>query len=154
MRGRVYQINVSPGGVPKRPVAEAEVTVEGIQGDGHNDRSHGGPDRALCLFAREVIERLRAEGHPIGPGITGENLTVEGIDWSRVRPGVRLRIGEVEAEVTQYTTPCKTIRASFRDGAIDRIHPVLYPGESRVYARVLRPGRIRVGDPVELLDSP
>ncbi len=97
-----------------------------------------------------MIERLRAEGHPIGPGTTGENLTVEGIDWSLVRPGVRLRIGEVEVEVTQYTTPCKTIRASFRDGAIDRIHPE----ESRVYARVLQPGRVRVGDPVELLDGP
>jgi len=154
VRGVVYGIQTSSGGVPKRPVAEAVVEREGIVGDGHRDRSHGGPDRALCLFSLEVIERLQQEGHPIAPGTTGENITVLGLEWPWVRPGVHLRIGEVEVEVTQYTTPCKTIRTSFQDGDVNRIHPARFPGNSRVYARVLRTGRIRPADPVEILGAP
>src|SRR3712207_3923787 len=93
--GVVHQINVSNGGVPKLPVPEAAVTVDGVGGDRQRDlRVHGGPFRAVCLFSLEVIERLRAEGHPIAPGTVGENVTVGGLDWTLVRPGVRLRIGE------------------------------------------------------------
>ncbi|MDR5684228.1 MAG: NUDIX domain-containing protein [Armatimonadota bacterium] len=150
--GVVHSIQVSRGGVPKHPVPCASVTFEGIEGDGHHDaRHHGGRERALCLFSLEVIERLRAEGHPISPGSVGENLTVSGLDWSRVVPGTRLRVGEVEIEVTQFTTPCATIRASFREGRYERISPTLHPGDSRVYARVLQPGMVRVGDAVRIL---
>ena len=63
VKGRVVQINVSPGGVPKLPVASARVTLEGLEGDGHRDlEHHGGPERALCLFALEQIRALQAEG--------------------------------------------------------------------------------------------
>jgi len=67
--GTVHQISISQGGVPKRPVPSATVTETGVEGDRHrNPRLHGGPQRAVCLFSLEVIERLRAEGHPIAPG--------------------------------------------------------------------------------------
>ncbi|HEX7241089.1 MAG TPA: MOSC domain-containing protein [Longimicrobiaceae bacterium] len=155
MSAHVHRINVSPGGVPKLPVPEAEVGFLGLAGDKQRDRRfHGGPLRALCLFPLEEIERLRAEGHPIGPGSTGENVTTAGLPWEAVRPGARLALGdEVVVEVTSYTVPCKTIRDSFRDGEFKRISQKLHPGESRVYARVLRTGRIRAGDPVRLLEG-
>ena len=154
--GRIVQISVSPGGVPKLPVEAAEVAELGIVGDGHADAEHhGGPERALCLFSLERIRALQAEGHPIAPGSTGENLTLEGIDWELVVPGARLRLGaHVLAEVTRYTTPCKTIRNSFAGGDFNRIHHAIHPGWSRVYARVLRGGVIRPGDPAELLLPP
>src|ERR687894_986709 len=64
--GRVFRINLSNGGVPKLPVAEARVTANGIVGDRQRyPVFHGGPERAISLFSLEVIERLRAEGHPI-----------------------------------------------------------------------------------------
>ena len=148
-RGVLTHINISPGGVPKRPVPSARVSVAGVEGDGHDDPRHGGPDAAVSLFAAEAIVRVAAEGHPIGPGTTGENLTVAGLDWSLVAPGAHLRIGEVVLEVTRYTTPCKTIRASFRHGDFNRIHQQLHPGDSRVYARVIREGTIAVGDAIE-----
>lgn len=145
--GRVHQINISQGGVPKLPVAEVRVTEEGIAGDYHNDvRNHGGPQAALCLYTLEQIERLRAEGHPIAPGTAGENVTLTGIALEALKPGVRLRLGdEVEIEITHYTTPCKNITPSFSDGDFTRIAQKLHPGESRVYARVLTPGTLVVG---------
>ena len=152
--GVVYRLNTSAGGVPKNPVLEAEVGPEGLSGDLHKDtRHHGGPERAVCLFSLEVLHRLREEGHPVWPGSLGENVTVAGLDWARVKPGSRLRIGEVELEVTRYTTPCATIRHNFWDGDITRVHPERYPGQARAYARVLRAGRVRAGDLVELDDG-
>jgi MOSC domain-containing protein YiiM len=104
--------------------------------------------RALCLYAQERIDGLRAEGHPIGPGAVGENVTIEGLDWDAVVPGVRLRIGAAEVEVTSYTVPCKSIAGAFRDGAFTRIGQKVHPGWSRVYVRVLREGAVAVGDSV------
>jgi MOSC domain-containing protein YiiM len=139
--------------VPKHPVETAEVTVGGVAGDAQREREfHGGPDRALCLFSMELIRTLQAEGHPIAPGQIGENLTVEGLDWDKVAPGARLLLGEdVLVEVTRYTSPCASIRTSFRGGEYARVSQKRHPGASRVYARVLRTGAIRRGDPVRLL---
>lgn len=154
MRAHVHQLSVSPGGVPKLPVAEAGVSPAGMSGDRQAHlKFHGGPDRALCLFSLEVIGRLRAEGHPIAPGTTGENVTLSGIAWEELRPGVRLALGgEVVVEVTSFTAPCKQIAGSFADGAFKRISQKLHPGESRVYARVLRGGRLRAGDPARIVE--
>ena len=150
MEGRIVQINVSPGGVPKHPVARARVTRMGIEGDGHRSTEHhGGPDRALCLFSIEQIEALQVEGHPVHPGTLGENLTLEGLDWASVQPDDFFRLGEeVLVQVTRFTSPCGSVRAAFLDGAYSRVSQTRHPGWSRVYARVLVPGEIATGDPV------
>jgi MOSC domain-containing protein YiiM len=149
--GVLRSINISPGGVPKRPVPAVRIGLTGLEGDGHDDPRHGAPDAAVCLFSLETITRIAEEGHAIAPGSAGENLTIEGLDWSQVVPGVRLRIGKVTLEVTKFTIPCRTIRASFREGDVSRIHPEQHPGESRVYARVLTEGFVSAGAPIELV---
>ena len=153
MEGSIFQLNISNGGVPKLAVREAVLTSGGLEGDRQRDlRYHGGPQRALCLFALESVLELQAEGHPIFPGSVGENLTVVGLDWSGLTPGARLALGEEAlVEITSYTAPCKNIRASFAGGDFKRISQKIHPGDSRLYARVLRPGRLSVGQPVRLL---
>lgn len=152
--GRVVQVNVNPqGGVPKRPVPAAELTAQGVAGDLQRDREHhGGPSRAVSLFASERIAALRAEGHPIAPGSTGENLTIAGIDWGSISVGDRLRVGDwVELQITGYAAPCSIIAESFADGAFTRMSQKLHPGWSRLYASVITPGAVRPGDLVEVL---
>ena len=147
---RIHQLNVSPGGVPKRPVPRARLTPLGLEGDAvrHAD-IHGGPDRALCLYALERIEALRAEGHPVFPGSLGENVTTVGVDFDALEPGDRLALGpEALVEVVSYTTPCRTIAGSFHDRAYGRIHHRTHPGWSRVYARVLAGGPLEPGMPI------
>ena len=152
--GRVASLNVSDGGVPKRAVESAEVTRDGVRGDRQrNLKYHGGRERALCLWSLERIEALRAEGHPVSPGSTGENVTVAGVEWAALAPGVRLRIGPVLAEVTDYTRPCRTIARSFLGGRSGRVSQKTHPGWSRVYARVLEEGRVAVGDAVIVVAS-
>ena len=155
MTGRVLQINISPGGVPKLAITHAEVVRNGIVGDGHTYSGHGGPEKALCLYGVERINALQGEGHPVFPGSTGENLTISGIDWDALVPGVRLRIGsEVVAEIASYTEPCRKIAGSFRDGAIERMAHDAHPGWARLYARVISEGTIVPGDPVVVEGAP
>jgi MOSC domain-containing protein YiiM len=153
--GRIVQISISPGGVPKNAVAAAEVTRAGVEGDTHRDlEHHGGPDRAVCLFSLELIEALQAEGHPVFPGALGENVTLGGIDWKDVVPGSRFDLGgQVLLEVTRYTSPCVNIRPAFFHRDSSRVSEKRNPGWSRVYARVLIPGRIVTGDAVRLLPA-
>jgi MOSC domain-containing protein YiiM len=102
----------------------------------------------------ERILALQTEGHPIDVGTAGENLTVEGIDWNLVVPGMRIKVGdEVLLEVASFTSPCKTIKESFIQGRFSRISQKLHPGWSRVYARVLTEGEISFGDHVEVVPA-
>jgi MOSC domain-containing protein YiiM len=144
----------SAGGVPKLPVTEAIIRTSGMEGDRQrNRRFHGGPRRALCLYSQERIDALAAEGHPVAPGGMGENVTISGLRWDDVTPGARLVLGEVEVEVTSYTAPCKNISAVFSDGQFTRVGQKVNPGWSRVYVKILREGRIRVGDGVVLIEK-
>ena len=147
---RLHQISVSDGGVPKLPVPEARITVNGVAGDRQRSPDiHGGPDRAVCLFSLEIIEALRAEGHSITPGSSGENLTISGLDWAHLKPGDRLRIGDaVKLEILSYTFPCQLNAQWFLQGNFNRINQKKHPGWSRVYARVLTEGVVRPGDSV------
>ena len=136
--------------MPKLPVPEARITVEGVAGDRQRNREvHGGVDQAVCLFSLEVIEALQAEGHAIKPGSSGENLTIAGLEWAGLKPGDRLRIGDaVLLEIMSYTSPCKYNAQWFVDGEFSRISQKLHPGWSRLYARVLAEGVVRPGDAV------
>ena len=153
MHGRIFQLNSSPGGVPKLPVREAIVTELGFADDAHNfPEIHGGPERALCLYSLERILDLQAEGHPIFPGSIGENVTIYGLDWEKVQPGDRLQLGdEVLIEITKFTTPCNSMEPSFLDSNYARLSQKANPGYSRVYARVLQTGRLVVGQTVSVL---
>ncbi|MDB4886051.1 MAG: uncharacterized protein JWN79_1489 [Gemmatimonadetes bacterium] len=147
MTGRVAGLHRSDGGVPKLPVDRATVLATGMAGDRQaNRRFHGGPMRALCVYSGELLDALAAEGHPVAPGLLGENVLLTGLDWSAVRPGVRLRIGEVEATVTGYAAPCEKIADAFTGRAFKRIGQKVNPGWSRVYLSIERAGSIAVGD--------
>ena len=148
--GNIFQINVSDGGVPKRAVRSAELTTFGLVGDSQRHQDiHGGPNRAVCLYSLEQILILQSEGNPIFPGSIGENLTLAGLEWSQIIPGKKLRLGEsVLLEITNFTSPCNTIVDSFIQGRYDRVSEKSNPSWSRVYARVLKTGTLRIGDTV------
>ena len=147
---QLVQINISQGGVPKLPIHQGVVTFEGIEGDGQQDlKHHGGPDRAVCLYSLERIHTLQREGHSIWPGATGENLTVSGLNWDLMIPGVVLHIGvDVILEITSYAVPCSKISPWFNDKKSTRISQKLHPGWSRIYTKVVSEGIVKPGDRV------
>ena len=144
--GSVVQLSTSGGGVPKLAVRSVDVGFRGVAGDVQRVRvHHGRPWQALCIYADEVIDELRAEGHPIDRGSVGENITVRGLPWGEVRPGVLLRLGTVLAHVQAFAEPCNSNVAFFLGGDFQRMNASRGP-VSRVYATVLQPGRITIGD--------
>ena len=57
----LLQINVSRGGIPKRPIPAAMLTPLGLEGDEHaNPQIHGGPDQAVLIMTAETIDELVA----------------------------------------------------------------------------------------------
>jgi MOSC domain-containing protein YiiM len=162
MIGRVEQINISFGGVPKQPIATGIVTSLGIAGDGHaHPQIHGGPRKALLLITSEVLDELKQQGFPLYHGALGENLTITGLDRRNFRVGQRYRVGEVVIEITKLRSPCDTlsvygpgIQSAVYDAEVkagNAASPVW--GLGGFYASVLRPGTIRPGDPIVLLDE-
>jgi MOSC domain-containing protein YiiM len=148
--GRVVQLSASGGGVPKSPVGRVAVGFGGVVGDRQASRvHHGRPWQALCLWSAEVIDALAADGHPIAPGAAGENVTISGVPWADVRPGVHMRIGTVLCQVMAFAVPCKQNARWFSDRDFHRIHHSNGP-ISRVYALVREPGAVAVGDAVLL----
>jgi MOSC domain-containing protein YiiM len=145
-QGTIAHLHRGDGGVPKSAIPEAYVDWRGVEGDVQRTREHHGrPFQALCLWSAEVIERLRSQGHPIFPGAAGENITISGIPWDLVTPGVRLRVDEVVCEVWAYAVPCRQNAQWMSDGDFSRLHHDRGPGLSRVYATVTQRGRVRVG---------
>ena len=148
----VHQINVSKGGVPKLPVDSAWVSTKGLKGDRQAKPGiHGGIYKAVSLFSLAVIDELAAAGRPIKPGSTGENITVSGALWEKLTPGTILQIGDtVRLKITSYALPCPTIKSSFSDGNVLRMHHNNNRLYSRLYAQVLQEGNIAILAPIWL----
>jgi MOSC domain-containing protein YiiM len=162
-RGAIQQISISKGGVPKRAIPEGVVTPLGLEGDLHDHPEfHGGPQQALLLLTAEGIDELIAAGFPLYAGALGENVTTLGLDRRHWRIGQRYRLGAVVVELTKMREPCNTLipyGAGIRQAVYDADvkagnHASPRWGLAGVYARVVEPGTIHVGDPVTLLDQP
>lgn len=162
MTGSIVQVNISPGGIPKRAIAEGEVTPLGIRGDGWaHPEIHGGANQALLLVTSEGIEELIALGYPLFAGALGENLTVRGLDRREMRLGQRYRAGEVLLELTKMRSPCATLDVygpSIKQAIYDAQVKAGDPSSARwglagFYARVLRSGSIRSKDIISLVDQ-
>ena len=104
--------------------------------------------RLLAQFRIAPVQ-LVCGAHPITTGSAGENLSLTGVRWADVRPGVRMRIGTVLAEMTAWAIPCRHNARWFSDGDFNHMSHERGP-VSRIYATVIEPGGIATGDRVEL----
>ena len=168
MGGRISSVNTGKvaelaiGGKPawtaigKWPVAGPVVAGPlGLAGDETGDTtSHGGGDQALYAYAREDLdfwtERL---GRELRDGQFGENLTVTGLDVTGALLGETWRLGgEVLVQVTAPRIPCVTFQAWLDEPQwVRRFAAARRPG---AYLRVLQPGTVAAGDPVEVVSRP
>jgi len=121
MEGSVVQVNISPGGLPKRAIAEGMIGPLGIEGDVQaHPQIHGGPLQAVLIIAAEVVDALIARGYPLFYGAMGENLTTRGIPIRDLRIGDQLRVGGAVLEVTKPRSQPRTsgsISRSARPGS-------------------------------------
>jgi len=127
----------------------------GLVGDFIGDgKHHGGDDQAVYAFQREDLDEWeRRLGRELPNGFFGENLTTIGLDINNARIGERWRIGdEVVLHVTAPRIPCATFRGWMGEKGWAKIFTAA--GRPGAYLKVLTPGAIRAGDPIEVIDRP
>ena len=112
----------------------------GVDGDFH---ANGG-ERQVSLLAEESIQKMREKGLALLPGAFGENLVTEGIDLLSLAIGQKIRIGEVELEISKIGKDCPA-RCQIYYLAGDCIMP-----REGVFAKVLKGGIIKPGDEIKL----
>ena len=156
--GQVFELHRKPEvsgehGLPKPSVAEVFVSRSGVTGDFNryrHEEKRDDPGMALLIMPRETLVELGREGWPVNTGDLGENITTEGIPYEGFSPGRRFRAGETVFEISKACTPC------------DNLYLLPYVGKTRGpeflkvmhgrrgwYARVVREGTVRAGDPIE-----
>jgi MOSC domain-containing protein YiiM len=143
-------------GIYKKPRPEGiYLDLSGITGDTiGNPKAHGGALKACYLFSHEQYPYWEEQYPQLGweYGMFGENLTVAGLDESRLWMGSIYRIGEALVRITTPREPCYKLGIRFADqGIIEKFHLRGYPGS---YAQVLEAGTVRPGDAMELLEAP
>lgn len=151
-------------GIDKRPVAGAVEIRDpgppggggsGLVGDAVCDRKdHGGRDQAVYAYAREDLDAWQAElGRPLTCGVFGENLTTHDLEVNRALIGERWRIGaDCVLQVCAPRIPCRTFAAWVEER--EWVRRFTLRGAPGAYLRVVSRGRVRAGDPIEILSRP
>jgi molybdenum cofactor synthesis domain-containing protein len=141
----VVSVNISEKkGTIKVPVPEIILNQLGVANDAHAGDWH----RQVSLLADESVQRFtHAAGRKVNYGEFAENITTKGLELVNTHPLDRLRIGEVELEITQIGKECHgTSCAIFRE-----VGSCVMPKEG-IFARVLKNGIIKAG--YEVIYSP
>ena len=141
---KIVSLAISKKKGTRKQVVDSVVLVEnhGVEGDAHAGEWH----RQVSFLANESIEKAKAQGLDVGFGDFAENVCTEGIDWPNIDVGTRFRMGgRALLEVTQIGKECHN-RCAIYYQAGDCIMP-----REGVFARVLEGGRIRNGDPIEMV---
>lgn len=130
-------------GIKKQSVDEVILKEGfGVVGDAHaNSLTH----RQISLLAIESIDKMRSSGFDLKPGDFAENITTEGIDLVSIPIGTIITAGdEVILEMTQLGKECHAACAIRR-----QIGDCIMPKEG-IFARVIRGGTVRAGDPLKI----
>lgn len=131
-------------GTLKNEVSEANFIEEfGIEGDAHSGKWH----RQVSLLAFEKIDDFRNKGGNVDFGAFGENLVVDGIELHKLPVGQQLQVGEVLLEVTQIGKECHDKCAIYY-----QVGECIMP-KNGIFTRVLKGGKVKVGDQCTLIDS-
>jgi MOSC domain-containing protein YiiM len=140
-------------GIRKSPIANGLLEADGFRGDASAEPGHHTADKAVHLFADENYALIESRlGLTLPRPTFGENLTATGVHEEHVYVGDHFQVGEAVIAVTQPTERCRTIGRSV---GIPKILKALHELEvCGFYARVVKPGRVAVGEPLVLCDRP
>ncbi len=142
--GRVEWIGLRPARRLGVEVADATmISSVGLDGD----RSRAGK-RAVTLIQQEhlgAIGSYLGRG-PVSPEILRRNLVVSGINLAALK-GREVQVGEAILRFTVICAPCSRMEEALGKGGYSAVR-----GHGGWCAEVVRPGRVRLGDPVQPVD--
>ena len=120
---------------------------EDVDNDSVVDRRyHGGIDKAVYAYSQDHYPFWKEQFPDLnwGFGMFGENLTIEGLDESKMNIGSIYQVGEAKIQVCQPRQPCFKLGIRFETQVI--LKTFVKESYSGVYFRVIEEGDVGVGD--------
>ncbi|MBL4653422.1 MAG: MOSC domain-containing protein [Flavobacteriales bacterium] len=135
-------------GIYKMPAKEGiYLGKTDVKDDAVVDRKfHGGEDKACYLYSADHYPFWKEQYPDLDwhLGMFGENLTIDGLDESKIRIGATFEIGEAIIQVSEPRRPCSILGIRLNDvGLVKKFMNEPYPG---IYVRVLKEGVVKSGD--------
>jgi MOSC domain-containing protein YiiM len=140
-------------GIFKKPVdGLVYASKYNLVGDGQADlKNHGGAYKAIYAYSYDHYDYwskiLNRQDFEFGQ--FGENLTVAGLDESKLCIGDHLQAGEVEVVITQPRVPCFKLGIRFGDRQMPK--KFLESALTGFYMKVLQEGYIQAGDVIKII---
>lgn len=142
-------------GIYKNPVSDPIfLGKENVRGDEVSDRRvHGGIYKACYLFSKDDYPYWKNLFPKLewNYGMFGENLTVSGLDETKILIGDIYRIGEVLVQVTQPREPCYKLGIKF--GSQTVLKMFIAHKRPGVYVSILQEGFVKIDDEMILVEQ-
>ena len=149
--------------IGKRPVTgPVAVRLLGLEGDEQADQTvHGGVSKAVYAYSATHYafwQRVRAQAQvalwedELPPGSMGENLTVEGLDETKLYIGDRLVLPGCVLAVSEPRYPCFKFNAAM--GFPHAAKLMTQSAWCGAYLGVIEPGTVQAGDAIRLEPGP
>ncbi len=126
--------------------------------DVHNDsvvdrRFHGGVDKACYLYSADYYEYWKKKYPELewNFGMFGENITVEGLNETKLNIGAKYQVGEALVQISQPRQPCFKLGVRFNNQKV--LKEFIEFGHPGTYVRVLIPGKVSTGDVISLQEE-
>mgnify|MGYP004510052171 CR=1 FL=1 len=130
-------------GTAKYPIPEVNLIEDfGLEKDAHAGHWH----RQVSLLNYETREEFKKLGSDVVDGAFGENLLVSNIDFPTLPIGSQIQIGDTLLELTQRGKSCHSHCAIYH-----QVGKCIMPTNG-VFAKVLKGGKIKVGDKVKVIE--
>lgn len=143
----------TPSSIIKQPFQTLNVRFDGaLEDEQGNKKLHGGPEMALHQYSQFGYQVLKNHFESIADrfviGSIGENISAPDMTDENVLIGDIYKIGTVILQVSSPRAPCVKINQRYFYKGIDLF--IANQGITGWYYRVLREGKITIGDSISL----
>ena len=143
-------------GIFKKPVdTPILLELKTVKGDEVSDRRvHGGIYKACYLFSTDEYPYWKNLYPNLdwNWGMLGENLSVAGLDETKLVIGDTYRLGSAIVQITQPREPCYKFGVKF--GTQKVLKQFIDHGRPGTYVRIIEEGIVSKNDEMTLLDRP
>lgn len=153
-RTKIYKGKQIETGIYKFPVLQSlKLELNDVNDDIVVDRKyHGGRDKACYLYStdhykfwKQLYPELNWQW-----GMFGENISIQGLDESKIYIGDIFRLGSALVQITQPRQPCFKLSIRLENNnAVSKFIQLEKPG---AYVRILKMGKVATGDTFELIE--
>ncbi|WP_396637226.1 MOSC domain-containing protein [Maribacter sp. R77961] len=128
------------------------LSKDDVKGDTVIDRvHHAGINKACYLFSADYYPYWK-NLYPDMEwdwGMFGENLTVEGLEESKIKVGNMYRLGSALVQISQPREPC--YKLGIRFGTQDILRQFIAHNHPGTYVKILEEGQVAAGDALILV---